>query len=80
MGVPCYFLVREEYGTGLHGVQEPFLINEWNEDNGFPFLLFAVEVRLKVDGIVVSDGGVFIDHKTLGREGGREGRREGGRE
>ena len=67
MSVHLHLILSEVNRAGLHGLQELVLVNEGDEDNSFPLLLFPIQIRLEVHRVEVLQWRVFIDHQTLWR-------------
>ena len=63
--VPRRLLGPERSQHWLHGRQKAILIDELDEDDGFPLLLLAVEVALEILRVVVYDGRRLVHHQGL---------------
>ena len=55
-------LIVEVYGARLHGLEQPLLVDEWDEDDRLPLHLLPIQVSLKVHGVEVPHWGVLIHH------------------
>ena len=67
MSVHFYFIFSEVNRVGLHSLQELILVNEGDEDDSLPLLLFPIQISLEVNWVGVLQGRVFIYHQTLRR-------------
>ena len=63
--VSACLCLGEQMLPGCHRGKQTLLIDEGNLDHGFPLLLFAVHVQLKVSGIEVDDRTVGVGHQVV---------------
>lgn len=65
MLIPFAFFSREQRLACEHCIQQTTLIDEWNQDNGFPIMFLAIEITLEIRGIEFGQRTVGIEHESM---------------